>query len=1084
MKLGDTAGPGQTVGPYTIVDTVGSGGMASVFRATHTSGEVRALKVLHPASIHADDAEDLKRFKREFETVAQLSHPNVVKVHEAGVEDRYPWIAMELVDGPDLDALLERWQRERPADRMSQVQAIFRGLCEAFVYLHGRGLVHRDLKPGNIIVSSEGVPKVTDFGVVKNPEATWTQLTVAGKLVGTVAFMAPEQITNDSVDQRADLYALGAVLYMMLTFKRPIEAKSVAGYLARHLTEVPTAPSQLVADVPPKLERICQRLLLKDPDQRYSSARAVLEALDSSDDDSRLPLRGRDQQTETWLARLSELSKGGGGVLAIHGPSGSGRSHVLDQFTRVAAGQGITVLRPDLDGLDDLAERASEGPTVVAFDDLDRSPGTIDALGRAIRDLVTVNGRPVLLAFTAADLEVTAIHSLVNGMVTGVPATTITLGPLDRRAVITIHRDRHITGAAAPVLGRRLHEDYGGMPGPILQQIDALQASGWLAPSGDTYKAARPIEDFRKQPLPVPDAVREVIEGQLAGLDEAQMHLVRTMAVLARPGTPALLQRAAGDDDVGRRIDTLVRSGLLRRNTDGEQEVVALAHPATASVVYRSIDRDERRRVHAAIARALGVRRRRAPALEIAQHLLKAGDPLQAYRQFVAAARASARNQRHREVLDICGRAISIRETVKGQLDPEEAVKLERWLFTLEGEARLAAGDWQAAVKPLERAVHAARKEGDTQALARVLGNLGRAHYRQAHFDRARPLLEEALQHADPGAPERASATRALADIELRVGNLDASERLWDEALDIAQGIGSRDAQARARRGMAHLRGVQGDLSRTAELLDIAEELLMPDGDPRVLAGVLARSIELDWAAGRWATGLRRATMLLEHVQNNEMPERLPEAHALLAEMCSVVGDVEAVYRHIRHALTYASTLGDRVWDARLRVARLLAVHNRYDDVEAALPTAEAMPDNRIDDPAAQAAAIRSRAMVHTKPLAARDLATWAMVRPVPMLAVRGAKIAIDVCWTLAEAGDVDRSRTAAKRGLKVLKGPGMDGLRLGVLLALQKAQNDQRVLEAAGTVAKRIGSQLPPELQHGFVRTPGVADALRSVKN
>ena len=178
------------------------------------------------------------------------------------------------------------------------------GLCRGLDYVHQTGLIHRDIKPSNILVSSDGTPKLSDFGVVKDPNSSSTQLTMAGRLVGTVAFMAPELIAAEEVDQRADLYALGAVLYILLTDKRPIEASSVAGYLARHLTEVPKAPSRLKPDVPKHLEGICQRLLLKDPAHRYASAQDVLNALSSSVTPTQI-IRGQDNLTEQWRRRLA-----------------------------------------------------------------------------------------------------------------------------------------------------------------------------------------------------------------------------------------------------------------------------------------------------------------------------------------------------------------------------------------------------------------------------------------------------------------------------------------------------------------------------------------------------------------------------------------------------------------------------------------------------------------------------------------------------------------------------------------------------------------------------------------------------------
>lgn len=1081
--LGPPPGLGTKIGRYRIGKSLGMGGMASVFLASAPDGTPVAVKVMHPNTLLP---EDRRRFTREYEALSRMDHPNVVRVYEAGMADNYPWIAMKYIDGQDLEHACGEWRDLPPAERWPRVEEVLRGLCAGLQYVHDQGLVHRDFKPTNVLMTAAGVPKISDFGVAKDPSSAGTALTKAGRLVGTVAFMAPEQITGEPVDQRTDLYSLGAVLYVMLTGRRPIEARSVAGYLARHLTEVPRPPGQVDPTVPPRLEKICMRLLAKEPDHRYPTARAVLQALDRPPGERRLPLRGRDAVLAHWGRRLSALREGRSAAIAITGPDGSGRSFLLSALADETRAREVRVMDTRPDGpplhelLGELAADRSGPATALLVDDLDELPDAdVGALIQALRETRTTRRRPMLLAYTAGEHH-GRLADLTSGAGTGLPADQVLLEPLDRATVVTMLRDRGITGPAAPVLGRRLFEDFGGLPGAVDQQLEALFDAGWLHRDDDEVRVLHPIKALRRDPLPVPPAVRARLQGCLATLDPLQRELVDVLALLDRPASAALLERCVSDATAAARaLDALVHQGMLRRHADEAQETLEFAHPSAAGVVREAVDPATRKQRHAAIARALSSRRRRDAAREVATHLMHAGDLAAAYPMFVRAARRAARAGLFLDVLDCCHLGEQIRANVEHDLDPAERARLRRWLCMLAGEAELARGRWDDAIEPLEQAVGAARVEGDPGALARCLGSLGRAHYRRGRFGAATPLLEEALHTADQGAPERAAATRALADIRLREGKLEVARTLWQESLEIAVEIGSRDSEARARRGLAHVAALRGHLARASDLLDTAEDLLKLGGDDRVRAGVMARALELDTVAGRYGSALLRAEALVELTREREMAERMPEAFALQAEVLVAVGRTEEAAAAARDALTYAHAQGPRTWDACLRAARVWCELGDRDAALQALPEAAHLPASRVDDPSAQLATLRARAIVSERPMDARDLAHWAMVRPAPLLGIRAARIAADASRALAGAGDTDAARSAAKRGLRSLEGPGGDGLRLELLLAFHAASPDPRILGAAGQVAGRLLESLPSGLADSFRARREIAAAL-----
>ncbi|MEZ4316865.1 MAG: protein kinase [Myxococcota bacterium] len=1105
--MSETLGPhpakGDKLGRYTLDALIGAGGMASVYKAVDPHGDPYAVKVLNPARVLP---EDVKRFQREYKALSRMDHENIVRVYESGIHVGYPWIAMELVDGQDLSGLIDQWKLDRPANRFVQIEHILRRLCSALQYVHDRKLIHRDIKPSNILITRSGEPKLSDFGVVKagtDSSTQITQLTMAGRLVGTVAFMAPELITtDDAIDHRADLYSLGAMLYMMLCFRRPIEADSVAGYLARHLTEVPPSPGEIDTDVPRHLERVCNRLLLKDPAYRYPNASAVLQALDRDGDDEPPAVRGRDRQLQGWSRRMTALLEGAGGCVVVNGPTGSGKTHLMNAMVDVAKttpAHCIAAVGWEYDPLDELARQAGldpegslgtalsraiitslgRGPAVIAVDDLDRAPKrTIDSLTTLLRHRFSLEGEPLLLLCTATSLD--AIAALVNGNATGIPADLVPVGPVDPRSAVAMMRDRGVSGAAATVLGRRLHTAYAGQPGAMVRQLESLVDSGWFRVLGPgALQLQVDMNLLRQGEMPVPDSVAAALRDMLATLTPEALELVQLLALLDRAAGASLLGRCTGDPlEAGRILDELARRGILVSETDETNERFAFGDPSTARVVRNGLDPELRRDLHSRIASTLSARRRRAVASEVAHHLAEAGQPAEAYPLFVAAARRAARNGTDVEVLDLCARAEALRAEAEATLPESESVGLKRQLLQLKGEAQLNRGDYEEARQSLKAALSAARTEDDTASVGRILGSLGRAWFRLDDFSRARPLLEESLQVLDRGAPERAHVTRALADIELRTGELARAEALWNQALLLAQDAGSRDGEARARRGLAHLKAFQGRLKEASRLLDEADDLLSLDGDPRVRAGVLARATELDMLSGNWGMAVRRAEMFVDLARRRELSERLPEAYALLAQILCGIGAWDEAYDAVAQAKVFSRAHPAR-FEPRLRAARVLLDLGRSEEAEEIMPAPEGVTATRVDDPAAQHAALRSRMLASTDPVGARDLAVWSLTRQQPLLGFRAAFIALDASKALSACEQHQTARTAAKRGLKLLKGLGGDGIRLEMLIALQTASPDARVLEALKQVALRIAARMPAPAVASFMGRPIIQDVL-----
>ena len=257
---------------YEILEPLGRDGMGVVFMARQRAlGRLVALKQIR-SGLSADPKE-LTRFQIEAEAVASLSHPNIVRVFDVGVQDGLPYIAMELVEGPSLDDRLKDGPL-RPAEAAALVGKLARALDHA----HEHGVVHRDLKPANVLLTPELTPRIVDFGLVKFEGAT--ALTQSGALLGTPRYMAPEETSGGPAGCAVDIYATGVVLYECLTGRPPFQADTPLELIDQVRNRDPIAPAKIQPGVPRDLETICMKCLEKEPGRRFSSAAALADELE------------------------------------------------------------------------------------------------------------------------------------------------------------------------------------------------------------------------------------------------------------------------------------------------------------------------------------------------------------------------------------------------------------------------------------------------------------------------------------------------------------------------------------------------------------------------------------------------------------------------------------------------------------------------------------------------------------------------------------------------------------------------------------------------------------------------------------
>jgi tetratricopeptide (TPR) repeat protein len=657
-------GVGDNVGGYQITGLLGRGGMAVVYAVRHReSGRTCALKLL---LAHVDSQEVRERFQREFRALSNLDHPNVIRVFEAGMLGDRPYYLMELLAGHDLKREMELWQDLSLSERFRRAEDVLLQVSAALSHIHARGLVHRDISPSNVFVLHTGDVKLMDFGVVKEPG---TDLTSVGELVGTVAYIAPEQFTGERVDERADLYSLGAVLYVMLTGRRPFHARTLAGYLEKHMHRAPRPPKEVVPSVPDHLNDACLRLLAKAPADRFASANHLLHSIKQGAPISadirggRWPLRTVGRAGELALLReaISALQGGQGGVLLLEGPAGSGKTRLIDDVSAHARGRGLPVFtgvcrkeggrafsgfaqlydslraegstKPaEILGRVFSAEEEgssaapveryaafaaflelvrSQGPAVVVLENMQRADASSLALTEyLVRNMLGLARDPVLFVLSrwpVADGP-DVLGSLLSGESTGVPAQLIPLGPLSVAAVEDLLLSIVPGDRSAAALAQRVHREGEGNPQFIVEMIRGFVDERVIEVDEHGFaRLRRDIGETTRSGLPLPLSLRHALRERLEPLSEDARRVGIVVAIARQEIGLDLICHVTGmdEDELLEVVEELVEAGVVRLRRAGNEERLDISQSGLRDVLLDSVDTAERKRLHRAIGKVL-----------------------------------------------------------------------------------------------------------------------------------------------------------------------------------------------------------------------------------------------------------------------------------------------------------------------------------------------------------------------------------------------------------------------------------------------------------------------------------------------
>ena len=438
--------PGTTVAGYRVEALIGRGGMGAVYRAAEEGlGRKVALKVIAPEL--AQDERFRERFLRESRIAASLDHPHIVPIYRAGEEDAVLFLAMRYVEGYDLAKLVAEngaLEPKRTVELLSQI-------AEALDAAHERELVHRDVKPSNVLIAVSGGREhcyLGDFGLTKRT-GSLSGVTAVGEVVGTLEYVAPEQITGDPLDERADVYSLGCVLYECLTGQAPFPRATDVALLWAHVHEEPTPPSQARADLPKELDTVIARALAKEPGRRYRSAGELIAATRSALRlvDTPVPAASRSRTRLGIAIAAALLAVAAIAAFVLMRDSGGGLSSVAPNHVGVidpasnelvgevqvglepeaiATGEGsvwVTNVEDRTVSRIDPADVASTPSTISVEDDpsdILAGTGTIWVALGALAELVSIN--------TEQNAAASPISALGEGVSCGAPRASIAIG--------------------------------------------------------------------------------------------------------------------------------------------------------------------------------------------------------------------------------------------------------------------------------------------------------------------------------------------------------------------------------------------------------------------------------------------------------------------------------------------------------------------------------------------------------------------------------------------------------------------------------------------------------------------------------
>lgn len=875
-------------GRYRIEGLVGVGGMGMVYRAHDAQLDMTvAIKVLRPDL--ALEQSMLERFRRELVLARQVSHRNVVRIHDIAAENNVVFLTMDFIDGLSLADLLEK---EGPLP-VTRAVAIAEQLASALASAHREGIVHRDLKPANILIDESDRAYITDFGIARS--VTASGLTEAGQVLGTPDYLAPEQARGEEIDGRADIYAFGLILYRMLTNELPFPGGSYEEVIAQHTVGKPRDISRTGVVVPNWLRRITRRCLEREPRDRYKTADALAGDLGAS--------RG------TW--HLKRRTRTAAMAIAIAGVA----------LLALWLVRPVPELLPSADTLVSTVEPARHVVAVLPLHYEGRSSewtvrGVSELLAAqlsASRDLQVVDtGR---LQQTLSDLDIRPDALLEKDL---------------RRLAELLHVDRLVTGTVmgeAPAFRIQLRVLMSDQPGKPLHTLNENVAAEehWFDTVDRLGYSLREALDVS----PMTEG------GRLTDSVTALEHYTQGVAALRAGDSLAaapLFKRAVEDDPEFaaawvRLSEAYAALGRDQPAFDAANQAVSQLTPDSGRIAFEAraqhalLSGDPERaeawlrellaafphdvETHALLAETIGDTGRYEEAIAELSKIVRQ-DQNHPRAWFLLGKFAILGGDSQRAVNDYLVKALVIQNTLgndQGRAD----------VFNALGIAYQQLGDIEAAREHYGRAVELRERIGDERGVATALSNVARIDMFEGHYDRARTSLGRALEKLDALGDRQGVANlhNDIGVLEEEIGDYAAALTRYRSALQFRERMGDLRAMAESYNNVGYTYYLLGEYDNASVYARQALNAYQAAANREGI--MLARQTTglLETARGNWTEATRAFLAALETAREIDYPHAAAMSHGNLGLLAHLQGRFQSAAESYERAITIMEEVGD-----------------------------------------------------------------------------------------------------------------------------------------------------------------------------